>query len=109
MRDTLKELLANQYEAVLSMLNTCIDRCPETVWNSRVANYRFCQVAFHTLFWADFYLGQDDDEKGGEFRRQPFHRANERFFGDYEEFEDRAPVSLNEGIPWIGSGWRRQV
>src|SRR5947209_20633939 len=54
----------------------------------------FCQVAFHTLFWADFYLGQDDDEKGGEFRRQPFHRANERFFGDYEEFEDRAPVSL---------------
>ena len=54
MRDTLKELLANQYEAVLSMLNTCIDRCPETVWNSRVANYRFCQVAFHTLFWADF-------------------------------------------------------
>src|SRR5687767_4124536 len=92
MRDTLKELLANQFEAVLSMLNMCIDRYPETVWNSRVANYQFCQVVFHTLFWADFYLGQDDDKES--FRRQPFHRANERFFGDYEEFEDRAPVSL---------------
>ena len=177
MLDTFRELIANQFDGAFSMLNACIDKCPETVWNSRVANYLFCQVAFHTLFWADFYLGQDDNEKGGEFRRQPFHRANERFFGDYEEFEDRAPVSLydktsikayvehcrnkaaevvgtestealggpsgfawrefsraelhiynirhiqhhtamlslrlrldaNQGIPWIGSGWRRQV
>jgi DinB family protein len=92
MLDTLKELLANQFEAALSMFNTCIDRCPETVWTTRVANYRFCQVVFHTLFWTDFYLGPDDEQKS--FRRQPFHRANERFFGDYEEFEDRAPVSL---------------
>src|SRR3989454_1227733 len=75
MLDTFKELIANQFDGAFSMLNACIDKCPETVWNSRVANYLFCQVAFHTLFWADFYLGQDDNEKGGEFRRQPFHRA----------------------------------
>jgi len=173
MLDTFKEVIANQFDAAFSMLNACIDKCPETVWNSRIANYLFCQVAFHVLFWTDFYLGQNEEA----FRQQRFHRAHEHFFGDYEEFEDRAPVSLydktsisaylqhcrrkvsevvaaetaetlgarsgferrafsraelhiynirhiqhhtvhlslrlrldaNQGIPWIGSGWRRQV
>ncbi len=90
MLDTFKELIANQFDAAFSMLTACIDKCTETVWNSRVGNYLFCQVAFHVLFWADFYLGQNEES----FRQQRFHRANEHFFGDYEEFEDRAPVSL---------------
>lgn len=86
---TFKELVANQFEAALCTLHTCIDRCPEPVWNGRVGNYSFCQVAFHVLFWTDFYLGRDTDS----FGQQPFHREHERFFGDYEEFEDRAPTS----------------
>lgn len=173
MIDTFKELTANQFEAALCMLNACIDRCPDGSWNSRVANNKFCQVVFHTLFYTDFYLGQDE----GSFRRQPFHLTNAEFFGDYEEFEDRAPILLydkasvktylehcrnkgsemlaaesadtlsarsgfkwrnfsraelhvynirhiqhhtaqlslrlrldtNEGIPWVGSGWREMV
>lgn len=88
MLDTFKKLIANQLEAGLCMLNACIDACPDAVWTSRVANYKFCQVAFHTLFYADLYLGQDE----ASFRRQPFHLNHEHFFGDYEEFEDRAPV-----------------
>jgi hypothetical protein len=90
MLDTFKELIANQYEAAFCTLNACIDRCPETAWNARVGNHMFCQVVFHTLFYADFYLGQNEDS----FRPQPFHRENAHFFGDYEEFEDRAPRSL---------------
>ena len=83
--DTFKELLANQFEAALCTLNACIDRCPETAWDSPVANLAFCQVVFHTLFFADVYLGQS--EHG--YREQPFHRDNARFFRDYEEMEDR--------------------
>jgi hypothetical protein len=90
MLDTFKQLLANQYEAALCTLNTCIDRCPETAWDARVGNHAFCQVAFHALFYADLYLGPNE----GSFRQQPFHRGNEHFFGDYEEFEDRAPRAL---------------
>lgn len=89
MLGTFKELTANQFEAALCTLNACIDKCPETVWNARVGNYLFCQVAFHVLFWADFYLARDPES----FRRKPFHRAHEGFFGDYEEFEDRAPAA----------------
>ncbi len=90
MLDTVRELIANQLEAALCTLNACIDRCPETAWNARVGNLKFCQVAFHTLFYADFYLGTNEES----FRRQPFHRDNERSFGVYEEFEDRPPQSL---------------
>ncbi len=92
MLDTFKELIANQFEAAFCTLNTCIDRCGETAWNARVGNYAFCQVAFHSLFYADFYLGPNAEA----FRQQAFHRDNERFFGDYEEFEDRAPASVYE-------------
>ena len=73
MLDTFKELIANQSEAALCTLNTCIDRCSETAWDAPVGNHPFCQVAFHTLFFTDYYLGPDEES----FRRQPFHRDNE--------------------------------
>jgi hypothetical protein len=90
MLDTFKSLVTNQLEATLCTVNACIDRCPDVAWNSPVANYRFCRVVFHTLFFADYYLGQDESS----FQQQSFHRDNQEFFGDYEEFEDRPPVAL---------------
>ena len=70
----------------------CVARGPASLWNTPVARYPFCQVAFHTLFYADFYLGPDADS----FQRQSFHVANPTLFGDYEQLEDREPVSLYE-------------
>ena len=92
MLDTLKTLLANQFDAALCTLELCIARCPDAAWDAPVANLKFCQVAFHTLFFADAYLGPSDDEDA--FRAQPFHRAHAAFFRDYEEFEDRAQTLL---------------
>ena len=91
MLDTLKTLLANQYEASLCMLNACIVRCPEESWNAPVAQWVFCQVAFHTLFFADYYLGEGGEGGEDTFRKQRFHRDNPQFFRDYEEFQDRVP------------------
>jgi hypothetical protein len=90
MLDVCKTLLTNQFEAALCTLGKCIDGCPEANWNARVGNYAFCQVAFHTLFFADYYLGQNPDE----FRRQPFHAEHTEFFRDYEELADHAPRNL---------------
>lgn len=92
MIDTYKETISNQFEAAFCTLASCIDRCPEVSWNAPVVNYKFCQVAFHALFFADIYLGLDLES----LREQPFHRANASFFGDYEELEDRVPQSLYE-------------
>ncbi|HEV8353792.1 MAG TPA: DinB family protein [bacterium] len=91
MLDTFKTLITRQYEAALSMLKACVDRCPDAVWNTRGANYRFCQLVFHTLIFTDLYLGHDDEEL---FRQQPFHSRNQDFFADYEEFGHGLPVRL---------------
>lgn len=92
MIDIYKEMISNQYEATLCMLATCIDRCPETSWDAPVVNYKFCQVAFHVLFFTDLYLGRDLSA----LREQPFHRDNASFFGNYEELGDQVPQTVHE-------------
>jgi len=51
MIEAFKLLLANQYEASLSTLGHCVERCPDLLWCAPIAKYPFCQVAFHTLFF----------------------------------------------------------
>ena len=90
MLDTTKRLLANQFEAAFCTLGACLDRCPAGAWNGPVANYKFCQLAFHALLFADYYLGEDAES----FRLQQFHRDHPDIFRNYEEFEPRPPVLL---------------
>ncbi len=90
MLETFKQLIANQFEATLCTLNTCIERCPEAVWDARIGKQTFSQVAFHALFFADYYLGPNEES----LRGQPFHRDNPEFFADYEQLEYREPVTL---------------
>jgi hypothetical protein len=90
MIETYKDLVVGQFEASLATVGQCVGKCPEALWNARVAKYPYCQVAFHTLFFADFYLGPDAES----LRQQPFHVANRALFGDYEQLEDREPQSL---------------
>jgi hypothetical protein len=90
MLDTLKTLLARQYEAALGTLNLAVVRCPDASWDGRVANWRFCQAAFHAVMFTDLYLQPTDDEAA--FKRQPFHLDRSTDFGDYEELADRPQV-----------------
>jgi hypothetical protein len=85
MIDVVKESLIHQYEAALAMAGACVDECPDAAWNAPVGNLAFCQVAFHAVFFADYYLGEG--EHG--FREQPFHREHPDFFRDYEELQPR--------------------
>lgn len=94
MLDTLKELLTHQYDASLSMLNLSIFRCPDAIWNQRIANWKFCQAAFHVTFFADVYLQPSDDVAA--LKQQPFHLDHKSDFRDYEELEDREQVLLYE-------------
>jgi DinB superfamily len=96
MLETLRKLIIHQFEAAASTINACIDQCPDAAWNGPVVNLKFCQATFHALFYADYYLGQTEED----FRKEPFHRENAHVFRDYEELEPRAPVLLYEK-PWI--------
>lgn len=90
MLDTLKELLAREFEGSISTLNLCVARCPDANWCERVANLKFCQAAFHGVFFTDLYLQPSDDVEA--FKRQPFHVEHRGIFGGYEELEDRPQV-----------------
>jgi len=61
MTDLLKQILITQLEASLCMLNECIQKCPPGHWDSKIANYTFWQVAYHTLCYVDVYLCKSDD------------------------------------------------
>jgi hypothetical protein len=74
------------------MLDSCIDQCPDAAWDAPVADLKFCQVAFHVLFFTDFYLEATEHT----IRDQDFHRANLDVFRDYEELEDRQQQLLYE-------------
>ena len=94
MADTLVELLSHQYEASLCMLNLAIERCPGAVWNQPVAAWKFCQAAFHVVFFGDVYLQASDDIEA--LKGQRFHVEHRGDFRDYEELEDREQVLLYE-------------
>ena len=97
MIDIYKELVSNQFEAAFCTLGACIDRCPDANWHAPVASLKFCQVAFHTLIFADLYLGRDTDE----LSQQAFHREHALVFADYEELEDRVQQQVYRK-PFIG-------
>jgi hypothetical protein len=89
MLDTVKQLLTNQYAAALCTLGTCIQRCPENAWDVKIGNGPFQWVAFHTLFFTDYYLAGNEQA----FRDQQFHRENLKHFGDYIELQYIEPVT----------------
>lgn len=92
MLTTRQSLISKQYEAALCMLDSCVEQCPESAWDAPVVDLKFCQVAFHVLFFTDYYLEAAEDT----IRDQDFHRANIDAFRGYEELEDRKQQRLYE-------------
>ena len=51
--------IISQYGAALSMLRAAIEKCPDAMWNDPADGAaRFWRVAYHTLFWLDYYLSE---------------------------------------------------
>jgi hypothetical protein len=92
MHTVIQQLLISQYEASLSMLAHGVALCPQELWQVPVARYSFSQVAFHTLFFTDFYLCR----KPEDLQVQPFHQENAALFGDYEQLLHREPTAIYE-------------
>lgn len=92
MTNTLKSLILHQLTASLDTLKYCIEACPESEWQASHKDAPFSQVVFHTLFYADFYLGHDSLP----FKEQAFHIEHKDVFADYEEMENRIPERLYE-------------
>lgn len=56
MSSFIQEELGKQFGAGLDMLSDSIGTCPDTIWQS---DGRFSQMAYHTLFFLDYYLTKE--------------------------------------------------
>ena len=56
-----KEIIWNQFGAAIDTLDNAIVACPDELWDDRTRQPEFWYVAFHTLFWLDYYLTADAD------------------------------------------------
>ncbi len=72
----IQNAILGQFEAALAMLSHCVDECPAQHWEKRIANNTFRQVAYHALFFTDYYLSPDEEsfqlrdlhQRGGDER-----------------------------------------
>lgn len=82
-----RDATLGQLHAALRTLAECVERCPDEVWTESVYELKFCQAAFHALFFTDLYLGNSFDE----LKQQAFHKQHASVFRDYEEYSPKKP------------------
>lgn len=51
-----KEIVWSQFGAAIDMLKNAIVECPDDLWVDRSSKHEFWYMAYHTLFWLDYYL-----------------------------------------------------
>jgi hypothetical protein len=51
-----KETAWSQFGAAIDTLENAIRACPEKLWDDRTRRAEYWYVAYHTLFWLDYYL-----------------------------------------------------
>ena len=56
------EMVWRQFGAAIDMLGNAIEACPASVWADRSQNPQFWYVAYHTLFFLDYYLSDGPTE-----------------------------------------------
>jgi hypothetical protein len=55
-----KKMIWSQFGAAIDMLENAMRACPEELWGDRSRKPEFWYVAFHTLFFLDFYLSDSE-------------------------------------------------
>jgi hypothetical protein len=65
----LKAILWQQFGAAILMLENAIQTCPDRIWGgpstepqgASMSGVGFWYVAYHTLFWLDYYLSESEE------------------------------------------------
>ena len=59
--DRIKADLWDQFGSAIDMLGNAIEACPDSLWADTKRNPQFWYLAFHTLWWLDYYLHESSD------------------------------------------------
>lgn len=57
---SIQQLILQQFGAAIDMLENSITACPDTLWDN---DSRFWYIAYHALYWLDYYLSDTPMEK----------------------------------------------
>jgi hypothetical protein len=95
MIEAVRTALTGQFEAALAMLHGCVRRCPLEHWEKKVANDSFRQIAYHTLFYADYYLSPGESA----FELRECHRRG----GDERGPDLSAGLEKGETIAYLAT------
>lgn len=76
--EIMRPILKSQYHATLAMLRDAIERCPDRLWASSDYRNPFWRIAYHVLYFADFYLQPNADS----FRPWENHQTGIQFMDD---------------------------
>ena len=91
---TIQAVLKNQYKASLAMLRDAIQSCPTSLWIDASYVNPFWHVAYHALFYTDFYLQPSE----AAFVPWEHHRPGYNRFGP----DPVPPFSVDELLEYCG-------
>lgn len=87
MDDAVKAVLWRQFGAAIDTIGNAMDACPDEAWAVGPPERQVWYLAYHTLFWLDFYLanegnayvppapfGMEEMDPAGAFPPQPHTR-----------------------------------
>jgi DinB superfamily len=94
-------IITAQYGAALKMLSEAIVKCPEMLWLSVDYPNKFWHIAYHAVFYTDFYLHESE----ASFVPWAKHRVNYNYLGaiprpPYERPMIDTPYSKNEVLEY---------
>ncbi len=72
MMEIIRNMLARQFGASAQMLQESIESCPEQIWAKGLGGAVFWHLAYHAIFFLDFYL----HKREADFTPAPFHRED---------------------------------
>ena len=78
-----QKVIGRQFTAAIQMIRLAIQSCPDNLWDDRSEGSPFWHLAYHALFYADFYLSENNKV----FKPREFHTGDAHFLpGDYKEY-----------------------
>ena len=69
MHDYWQTVIGRQFAAAIQMLRSAVEACPDDLWDERTHGTPFWHLAYHALFFTDFYLSDD----ANTFQARDFH------------------------------------
>ena len=83
MHDYWQTVIGRQFAAAIQMLRSAIEACPDDLWDDAAHGTPFWHLAYHALFYTDFYLSDDAQT----FQAADFHIDKANFLpGDYQQY-----------------------